>query len=39
MFGGFHMEPVKLKYSISSGANTEVAELIIRDRELSTGLF
>ena len=39
MFDGFHMEPMKLKYSISAGANTEAAELIITDREVVTGLF
>ncbi|PCJ75514.1 MAG: DNA methyltransferase [Rhodobacteraceae bacterium] len=39
MFGGFHMEPVKLKYSISSGESTEASELIITDREVVTGLF
>ena len=39
VFEGFHMEPVKLKYSISSGVSTPASELIITDMEVSTGLF
>ena len=39
MFDGFHIEAVKLKYSISSGANTEASELIITGKEVATGLF
>ena len=39
VFDGFHIEPVRLKYSIASGGSTQASELIITDREVVAGLF
>jgi DNA adenine methylase len=39
VFGQFICEPVKLTYSISAGAGTEAAELIIANREVRSRLL
>lgn len=39
IFGGFHLEPVRLKYTVSSGRATDAAELIVCDRAVVAGLF
>ncbi|KIC43405.1 DNA methyltransferase [Ruegeria sp. ANG-R] len=38
-FAAFHLEPVKLKYSVSKGGATEAKELIISNREVKTSLI
>jgi len=39
LFGRFHLEEARLKYSVSSGAATEAAELIICNREVKLTLL
>jgi DNA adenine methylase len=39
LFGGFHCEPVRLKYSVAAGAGTDAREMIVTDRVVVTGLF
>jgi DNA adenine methylase len=39
LFGGVHCEPVRLKYTVSSGAGTDAKEMIVTDREVVAGLF
>ncbi|NOX40766.1 MAG: hypothetical protein GXP05_09690 [Alphaproteobacteria bacterium] len=39
LFGRFPIEPVRLKYSVASGAGTDAREMIVTDREVVVGLF
>lgn len=39
LFGQFHMEPVRLKYTIGDGAAKDAQELIVTNREVRVGLF
>ena len=39
IFGGLHLEEVRLKYTISDRAATDAAELIITNREIATRLL
>lgn len=39
LFGAFHLEEVRLKYSIASGPATDAAELLVSNREVSVGLL
>lgn len=39
LFGGFMLDPVRLKYTVSNGAATDAQELIVTNREVRAGLF
>lgn len=39
MFGQFHLDPVRLKYTISGGGSTAAQELIVSNREVRAGLL
>jgi DNA adenine methylase len=39
IFEGFHLDEVRLKYTVSAGAATDAAELIISNREIKTTLL
>jgi len=39
LFGGFYIEPVRLKYTVAAGAAKEAQELVVMDREVVVGLI
>ncbi|NOX39753.1 MAG: DNA adenine methylase [Alphaproteobacteria bacterium] len=39
LFGGFHIEPVRLKYTVAAGGAKDAQELIVMDQEVVAGLI